>query len=70
MSIYPYLAAAAAILSVLFASPLILGSYVVIQRTGGLMQLVWFGFLVLLLGTAVALGALGLFLLVWPVPAA
>ena len=56
-------AAVVSILLVLFASPLLLGSYVVIQRTGAVTQLLWFGAIALLLAGALAAGALGLVLL-------
>src|SRR5689334_13952823 len=54
VSVTPQLAANGAavvsILVVLFAAPLLLGSYVVTQRSGVILQFVWFGGLVLLLG--------------------
>jgi hypothetical protein len=56
-------AAAISILLALFASPLLLGAYVVVQRSGALTQLVWFGGVLLLLAGALALGAVGLILL-------
>ena len=62
----PLLANGAAVISillVLFASPLLLGSYVVVQRSGAMTQLLWFGAILALLGGAVLFGALGLVLL-------
>jgi hypothetical protein len=56
-------AAAVSILSVLFASPLLLGSYVVVQRSGVLTQLVWFGLVLSLLAAALLAGIVGLILL-------
>ena len=56
-------AAAISILTVLFASPLLLGAYVVVQRAGALVQLVWFGAVLGLLATAVAAALVGLVLL-------
>ena len=45
------------ILLVLFASPLVLGSYVVVQRAPALAQVAWFGALALgILTTLVAAG--------------
>jgi hypothetical protein len=58
-------AAVLSILIVLFASPLILGSYVVVQRGGVIIHLVWFGGLLVLLAGALAMGILGLLLLGW-----
>jgi hypothetical protein len=53
----------ASILLVLFASPLLLGCYVVIQRSGVITQLIFLtGVVVLLLG-ALVFGAAGLLLL-------
>jgi hypothetical protein len=51
------------ILLVLVASPLLLGSYVVVQRVGAITQLVWFGGILLLLAGALVIGAVGLVLL-------
>jgi hypothetical protein len=56
-------AAVTSILMVLFASPLLLGCYVVVQRAGAVTQLVWFGGVLCLLMGALVLGALGLILL-------
>jgi hypothetical protein len=56
-------AAVISILTVLFASPLLLGSYVVVQRAGVVTQIVWFGSILLLLTGALLFGALGLILL-------
>jgi hypothetical protein len=56
-------AAVISILLVLFASPLLLGCYVVIQRASVFNQLAWFGAILLLLGAAVVAGAAGLVLL-------
>lgn len=56
-------AAVVSILSVLFASPLLLGAYVVVQRAGGLTQFVWFLAVLALLAGAVAAGLVGLILL-------
>ena len=56
-------AAVVSILSVLFASPLLLGAYVVVQRSSTVMQCVWFGAVLLLLAGAVSAGLVGLVLL-------
>jgi hypothetical protein len=56
-------AAVVSILLVLFASPLLLGAYVVTQRAGALSQLVWFGGVLFLLTGALAFGTIGLVLL-------
>lgn len=56
-------AAVVSILTVLFASPLLLGAYVVVQRAGALGQFVWFGGLLVLLAGAMAAGLVGLVLL-------
>jgi hypothetical protein len=56
-------AAAVSILGVLFAAPLLLGAYVVIQRGGAVLQFVWFGALLVLLAGALAAGLVGLVLL-------
>ena len=47
------------ILTVLFVAPLVLGSYVVVQRSGRLAR-VWFGFLTALFVAALVIGALAL----------
>jgi hypothetical protein len=47
------------ILTVLFVAPLVLGSFVVVQRSGRL-ALVWFGFLTALFLVALVVGALAL----------
>ena len=44
----------------LFAAPLMLGSYVVVQRASAVLWILWIGLLVSLLAGAVALGLLGL----------
>ncbi len=51
------------ILLALFAAPLLLGSYVVVQRAGAITQLVWFGGIFAILAAALAFGAVGLLLL-------
>jgi hypothetical protein len=59
------LATAAAIVSILtalFAAPLLLGVYVVVQRTSMLTHLVWFGVILMLLAGALLAGAFGLIL--------
>ena len=56
-------AAAMSILTVLFATPLLLGAYVVVQRSGPLTQMVWFGTVIVLLTGAVVAGGIGLLLL-------
>ncbi len=56
-------AAVASILSALFAGPLLLGAYVVVQRSGAVLQFVWFGLGLALLAAALGAGALGLLLL-------
>jgi hypothetical protein len=56
-------AAVVSILSVLFASPLLLGVYVVVQRAGALIQFLWFGALLALLAGAASAGLVGLVLL-------
>jgi hypothetical protein len=53
----------ACVLVALFAAPLLLGAYVVIQRSGALVQLAYFGFVLALLIGALALGVLGALLL-------
>jgi hypothetical protein len=53
-------AAVVSILAVLLASPLLLGSYVVVQRAGVITQLMWFGGILLLLTSALVFGAAGL----------
>jgi hypothetical protein len=52
--------AALVILTALFAAPLVLGSYVVVQGASRRLQLAWFGFLTLLFVVALVLGALAL----------
>lgn len=52
--------AALVILTALFAAPLVLGSYVVVQGASRRVQLAWFGFLTLLFVVGLALGALAL----------
>ena len=56
-------AAALSVLSVLFAAPLLLGAYVVVQRSATITHVVWFGAIVALLIVAVAAGLAGLVLL-------
>ena len=56
-------AAAISVLTVLFASPLLLGCYVVVQRAGAITQLVWFSAVLALLAGALAAGGMGLILL-------
>jgi hypothetical protein len=56
-------AAVVSILVAVFAAPLVLGSYVVVQRSGLAVQLVWFGTVLLLLCGAFATAVLGLLLL-------
>ncbi len=56
-------AAVVSILMALFAAPLLLGSYVVVQRAGAVTQLVWFGGILAVLVGAVVFGALGLIVL-------
>ncbi len=56
-------AAVVSILMALFAAPLLLGSYVVVQRAGAITQLVWFGSILVVLVGAVVFGALGLVVL-------
>jgi hypothetical protein len=56
-------AAVGSILLVLFASPMLLGCYVVVQRTGLLAQLMWFGAILALLVASIAAGSVGLLLL-------
>ncbi len=56
-------AAVGCILLVLLASPMLLGSYVVIQGAGVVTQLAWFAAILGLLVAAVGAGTLGLILL-------
>jgi hypothetical protein len=56
-------AAAASILTVLFAAPLLLGCYVVVQRAGVITQLAWFSVVLALLAGALVAGVVGLILL-------
>ena len=56
-------AAAVSVLTVLFAAPLLVGCYVVVQRAGVLIQFVWFSLVLALLAGALATGLLGLILL-------
>jgi hypothetical protein len=56
-------AAAASILTVLFASPLLFGAYVVVQRSRALTHWVWFGLVLAMLAGALVAGLVGLFLL-------
>lgn len=57
------IAAAASVLTVLLAAPLLLGAYVVTQRGGALSQFVWLSAVLVLLAGALLLGLAGLFLL-------
>ena len=52
------------LMTVLLAGPLVLGSYVVVQRANRTTLLAWFGLLTSLLVVALAVGALALFLAV------
>jgi hypothetical protein len=52
--------AALVILTALFAAPLVLGSYVVVQGASRRLQLAWFGFLTLLFVAGLGIGALAL----------
>lgn len=52
--------AIACLLTVLFAAPLALGSYVVVPRSDARALVVWFGLLTALFGVALAAGALAL----------
>ena len=56
-------AAAVSVLTVLFAAPLLLGAYVVVQRASTLTQLIWFSAVLALLAGALAAGLGGLILL-------
>ncbi len=56
------LAAILAILTVLTAAPLILGSYVIAQGASRTLLLLWFGFLTMLLIAALGSAAVGLLL--------
>ena len=56
-------AAAISILTVLFAAPLLLGSYTVVQRAGVIVQFAWFSSVLALLVAAFVAGLLGLILL-------
>ena len=56
-------AAALSLLTVLFAAPLVLGSYVVVQRRGVRVHLLWFAAIIVLLAAALASAFLGLLLL-------
>ena len=56
-------AAAVSILTVLFAAPLLLGAYVVVQRAGAITQFIWFSAVLGLLAGALAAGLVGLILL-------
>jgi hypothetical protein len=56
-------AAVISILLVLFASPLLLGSYVVVQRASAVTQFLWFSAILGLLTAALVVGAVGLLLL-------
>jgi hypothetical protein len=48
---------------VLFAAPLVLGAYVVLQRASWVVAKLYFGLLSLLLGFALLAGLMGLFVL-------
>lgn len=56
-------AAVISILTVLFASPLLFGAYVVVQRSRALTHYVWFALVLGMLAGAFITGLLGLFLL-------
>ena len=56
-------AGAVSVLSVLFAAPLLLGAYVVVQHRGPLTHFLWFGAVLALLAAALVAGALGLLFL-------
>jgi hypothetical protein len=56
-------AAVLSILTVLFAAPLLLGCYVVVQRSGMATQLAWFSVVLVLLAGALVAGLVGLLLL-------
>jgi hypothetical protein len=58
------LSALASILVAVFAAPLVLGCYVVLQRLEPPGRLVWLGLLTGLLGLGLAAGLLGLVLLI------
>lgn len=49
-----------AVFGALFAAPLVLGSFVIVQRSSWAVAVAWFGFLTLLLGLVVAAGGLAL----------
>jgi hypothetical protein len=51
------------ILAVLFAAPLLLGCYVVVQRAGMVLQIAWFSAVLALLAAALVAGVVGLILL-------
>jgi len=56
-------AAVISLLTALFAAPLLFCCYVVVQRAGVISQLAWFSLVLVLLGGALAAGAVGLILL-------
>ena len=56
-------AAAVSILTVLFASPLLFGAYVVVQRSPALTHFAWFGLVLAMLAGALIAGLAGLILL-------
>lgn len=58
-----WLASLASVYVAVFAVPLVLGSWVVLQHTRTLMAGLWLGLLLTLLAGALALGAIGLYLL-------
>lgn len=63
MTLFANASAVICILLVLLAAPLLLGSYVVVQRGGAITQLVWFSSVLFLLVGALVFGAAGLVLL-------
>jgi hypothetical protein len=50
------------VLTVLFAAPLTLGTYIMVQRSSRLGLMLWFGIVTLLFVAALAAGALALFI--------
>ena len=58
-----HLLAVLGLLTVLFAAPLTLGTFVIVQHTAPRLLLLWFGLLTLLFAITLGAGALGLLLL-------
>lgn len=58
-----WVASLVAMYTVLGAAPLVFGTWVIVQRTSGLLTALWLGFLVAVLMGALAVGALGLYAL-------